>query len=212
MLSHHLDLCGEYRELIFIDDASDDGSSELLSKLAPRVRIKKLISNVGVGKAFYAGAIDAKGKYVLFLPVDCILSVKALNQLILKIKNDRCDVLMFRKMYDTKKALFLYRELQNYLLLKVFRVASWTNGICVHSDLVGELEPAVQFSFLCDLEFSKRLKKFQWKVIDSSICVSVRRYINDGILSRIGINGLILFLWFFKLSSNDNLKKFYSKK
>ncbi len=57
-------------EIIVVDNASDDGSVELLKKKYPRVQTIFNKDNLGYGKANNQGIKKAKGKYVLLLNSD----------------------------------------------------------------------------------------------------------------------------------------------
>lgn len=57
-------------EVIFVDNASSDGSVEFVREAYPAVTIIKNTSNLGVGGAFNRGITYAKGKYVALLNND----------------------------------------------------------------------------------------------------------------------------------------------
>jgi GT2 family glycosyltransferase len=72
-------------EIIVVDNASEDGSCEYLSKLAARNRKIELVKNsenVGFAKANNLGTQKAKGKYVLFLNSDTLIKNNLLLEMI----------------------------------------------------------------------------------------------------------------------------------
>lgn len=68
-----MDLLGSSYELIFVDDGSTDGSTELIRRLAeddPRIRMVILDENHGQSAAFHAGFERAQGEVVVTLDAD----------------------------------------------------------------------------------------------------------------------------------------------
>lgn len=70
------------KEIIVIDNASDDGSIELISEKFPSVILIRNNVNVGFGKAVNQGLAIANGKYILFSNPDCIVSEDTLVKMI----------------------------------------------------------------------------------------------------------------------------------
>jgi len=62
------------KEIIVIDNASDDGSVEVIKEKFPSVKLIENKINVGFGRANNQGLAIAKGKYILFINPDCIVS------------------------------------------------------------------------------------------------------------------------------------------
>jgi GT2 family glycosyltransferase len=60
-------------EIIIVDNASADGSQELLRNKFPNVKLIKNTENVGFGRANNLGAKYAKGKYLFLLNSDTVL-------------------------------------------------------------------------------------------------------------------------------------------
>jgi len=65
---------GEGRELIFVDNASRDGSVALLRERHPDVRLLVNDANLGFARAANRGLHEARGRYVLFLNPDAVVS------------------------------------------------------------------------------------------------------------------------------------------
>jgi hypothetical protein len=70
------------KEIIVIDNASDDGSVEAIKQKFPSVRLIENKSNVGFGKANNQGLKIAQGKYLLFINPDCIVSEDTFTKMI----------------------------------------------------------------------------------------------------------------------------------
>jgi hypothetical protein len=70
------------KEIIVIDNASDDGSIEIFKEKFPVVKLVENKVNVGFGKANNQGLAIAKGKYILFINPDCIVSEDTFDTMI----------------------------------------------------------------------------------------------------------------------------------
>lgn len=66
-------------EVIVVDDASDDGSIEMLEDYGDGINFIRMSSNGGVARARNQGASIAKGEYLLFLDGDDVLMPGALE-------------------------------------------------------------------------------------------------------------------------------------
>ena len=66
-------MSGIAREIIIVDNNSNDGSVEMIEKEYPEVILIKNMKNVGYGRANNQGIRKAKGKYVLMLNPDTII-------------------------------------------------------------------------------------------------------------------------------------------
>src|SRR5262249_345446 len=59
--------CDEDTEVIVVDDASSDGSCEILGEYGDRIKFARLPTNGGAPRARNYGASMATGDYLLFL-------------------------------------------------------------------------------------------------------------------------------------------------
>lgn len=76
------------KEIIVIDNASDDGSVEFIKEKFPSVKFIENKINVGFGRANNQGLEIAKGKFILFINPDCIVSEDTLDNMILFFDSD----------------------------------------------------------------------------------------------------------------------------
>ena len=85
-------------EVIAIDDRSPDGCGEILDEFAerdPRVRVRHLEENVGLGHARNIGLDMAAGDYVWFFDSDDYATHGAVSAIVDRLDETRPDVLVF---------------------------------------------------------------------------------------------------------------------
>lgn len=70
-------------EVILIDNASSDGSSDAIKRLSPQTIVIECNENLGFSRANNLGAEKAQGKYLLFLNSDTILLNNSIHVLFL---------------------------------------------------------------------------------------------------------------------------------
>ncbi|TQM71416.1 CDP-glycerol glycerophosphotransferase [Actinomadura hallensis] len=85
-------------EVIAVDDCSPDGCGEILDEFAerdPRVRVRHLDENVGLGPARNIGLDMATGDYVWFFDSDDYATEGAVRAICARLEETRPDVLVF---------------------------------------------------------------------------------------------------------------------
>lgn len=75
-------------EIIVVDNASADGSCEMVKEKFPDVKLIANTTNVGFSKANNLGVSQAKGKYILILNPDTVLAEDTLQKLFLFSENN----------------------------------------------------------------------------------------------------------------------------
>ena len=70
------------KEIIVIDNASDDGSVEVIKEKFPSIKLIENKINVGFGRANNQGLEIAKGKFILFINPDCIVSEDTFDKMV----------------------------------------------------------------------------------------------------------------------------------
>lgn len=84
---------GKYKtEIIVVDNASTDGSQEMLLKDFPKVYLIRNSKNLGYSKANNIGADEAKGEFLLFLNSDTLVYKDTLIKCLQFIKNKNYQV------------------------------------------------------------------------------------------------------------------------
>jgi GT2 family glycosyltransferase len=74
-------------EVVVVDNGSSDGSAERLARIG-WIRLIRLAANVGPAEARNYGVGSAKGKYVVFLDSDAVLSKSALKKLVSRMESN----------------------------------------------------------------------------------------------------------------------------
>jgi len=75
-------------EVIVVDNASTDGSPELIAERFPRIRIIRNSRNEGFGRANNRALREGRGKFILFLNTDVVLHPGALDLLLAEMAAD----------------------------------------------------------------------------------------------------------------------------
>jgi N-acetylglucosaminyl-diphospho-decaprenol L-rhamnosyltransferase len=76
------------REVIVVDNASGDGSAELVERAFPEVRLIRNAVNVGFARAVNQAIGQCAGEYILLLNPDAVLEESALAQLVALLASD----------------------------------------------------------------------------------------------------------------------------
>jgi GT2 family glycosyltransferase len=66
-------------EVLVVDNASEDGSREMVASLFPQVRLIVNSTNIGFGAGNNSALADAKGRYLLFLNSDTVVTEGAFS-------------------------------------------------------------------------------------------------------------------------------------
>lgn len=89
------------KEVIVVDNASKDGSIEMIEGYFPTVKLIKLPRNTGI-EGFNVGYINAKGKYILVLDDDSYTTADVLNKLVEKIESNEKIAVVGAQIIDPK--------------------------------------------------------------------------------------------------------------
>lgn len=113
----HLERCltklaeqrGSWDEIVVVDNASDDGSPDLVEEAFPFCRLLRLSQNVGFGAATNRGAEVAAGEYLLLLNSDAWLADGALEHLTRRLDGDaRLSLAAPRLFYPDGRPQFVW--------------------------------------------------------------------------------------------------------
>lgn len=82
------------KEVVFVDNGSSDGTSEMIEAEFPEVRIVRSENNLGFGRANNLGHQEAGGRYVLLLNCDAFIGENTLQRTVdFMEKNPGCGIL-----------------------------------------------------------------------------------------------------------------------
>jgi GT2 family glycosyltransferase len=99
----------QFDEVILIDDASSDGSLQLVERINPAVRVVKQAQNRGPGAARNAGFYRAKNDLVLFIDNDVYLEPDTATALVAHLQQHPDALLVApRVVYDAKPGVIQY--------------------------------------------------------------------------------------------------------
>lgn len=79
---------GRAHEIIVVDNASADGSRDVVAQKFPSVRWVANAANEGFAKANNRGVRESRGEYLLFLNTDTVVPAGALDRLLARLKAD----------------------------------------------------------------------------------------------------------------------------
>jgi glycosyltransferase involved in cell wall biosynthesis len=85
-------------ELILVDDASTDGSPDLLNSFAaadPRIKVTALRTNVGANHCRNLGIAQSLGRYIIFLDADDLLAPHCVHDRLAVMKGSGLDLAVF---------------------------------------------------------------------------------------------------------------------
>ena len=176
-------------EIIVVDNASTDGSADLVAHEFPRARLIRNSENVGFARANNQGLRASSGRYALLLNSDTVVRPGALASLVKFMETHpavgACSPRLVRPdgtpqpyafgedptlRYLLQRAtnqVFFHRYLHNWGC-SALQVVDWVSGACLLArreaiDQVGLLDENF-FMYLEDNDWCLRLRRAGWKI------------------------------------------------
>ena len=167
-------------EIIFVDNNSSDDSVEFVRKNFPKTRIVENRSNLGYAEGNNTGVRVAKGKYIVILNNDTILSKDWLKELIAAIEKDNSiGVVVSRGVYSESDLKFYKTITLLGYNIKLDKSSAFEHNdiffasgcsLIYRRELVDEPFDKDYFAYFEDIYLSwlLRLKGFNVKIADQS--------------------------------------------
>lgn len=131
-------------EVIVVDNHSTDGSQQMLAKHFPKVKLIKSQQNLGFGRANNLGAKQAKGKYLLFLNPDTLISPDSIKESIkLADQTSKLGALTIRLLFADSTI-----QPTGGYFPTLFRLLAWHTALDelpVLKHLIGPIHPPASF-------------------------------------------------------------------
>ncbi len=184
-------------EIIIVDDASDDGTSELLQNrcmyeiTGGTVKLIHNKKNLGVTGAKNTGAANSEGKWLLFIDSDDLLIPSTAQNLLKVLKtHDSFPIIFFRcRLLETGQLIGPYYEKSYTLTLKDF-LNIGTPGECLPVVRASVFEQSPYYSELrgCEgLTYARIIRRFGPARVEVLAVREYRTDNNDRLCSNKGI-------------------------
>lgn len=190
-------------EVIVVDGGSQDRTVEFA-----RPHAEVVFSRKGRGIQMNEGAKGARGDILFFLHGDCEIEEGALKVIEDAVRNGYVGGCLTHKIQDPR---FIFRLIESSGNIRALwrKIFYGDQGIFIRADVFRELSGFKPFPIFEDVEFSRRLRrKGRTVILRHKLYTSNRRWVRQGVLKTMMINGLLLFLYHVGCPT-DLLAKWY---
>ncbi len=214
-------------EVCVVDAGSSDGTRQILER-----HVERRSGSSGSGFRAIFGSLQApsvartvnlgldglrESDFFLVHPADCRISSSGWTALLAAVASSKMDHFVFEKSYSPQGVLlWVYSLLLNGVLLRLGRCWVWTNLPCFRFSVLQEAFGGAggrfpELGFLEDLASGRRFRErgHLMTVLPAQVQVSSRRYVRDGSLKRIILNGVITVLFFAGMRDYRKLKQIF---
>ena len=215
-------------EIIFIDDGSTDGSTNILNELKEKKNYKfllkliKLDINSGKGKAIQTGIKNSVGEYILLQDADLELDIRDAREMYDMIKDNSEIKCIFGSRYlsgKLKKNNYFFNSLigkLNFLIFNIFFAQSLSDVHCglkiLHREVVKKIKLTVN-DFGIEIDLASQVVRNNFYIYEFGVSYFFRSKSEGKKITW--IDGLKSFYYliksrFFDNSTSTNISILYS--
>lgn len=190
-------------EVVAVDDASTDGSSEILARRAaqdPRIRVYRQAKNMGKGAAIRRAVQQATGDLAIIQDSDLEYDPNDYVRMIRPILEDEADVVYGSRFAspEYRRVLFFWHSVANRFLTTISNMLTDLNltdmetGYKAFRMSVLKTIPIRSNRFGIEPELTAKVAKRRLRIYETSIRYSGRTYLEG---KKIGLKDAVAALW-----------------
>lgn len=195
------------KEIIIIDNNSNDGTKEFLKKLIPSNKYKIILQekNFGKGNSVIAGINEASGSLTVFQDADLEYEPKNFVGLINHLNEYKLDAVFGSRVKNTED--YFYYKVNRYGVIYLTKLINFlfngnftdvaTNHKLVKTEVLKKLDLKFK-GFNSDFEIASKLLKYKFKCDEIPIKYFPRKYDEGKKINKIdGIKSLLVIIYLF---------------
>ena len=207
----------DYTEIIFVDDGSNDGSSNLLVELKKKKNYKfsfkiiRLDTNSGKGKAIQIGINNSNGEYVLLQDADLELDCKDAKEMFEMISSNKDIKCIFGSRYlsgKLKKNNYFFNNLVgkiNSLIFNIFFSQSLSDVHCglkiLHRSVIEKIQLSIN-DFGIEIDLASQIVRNNFFIYEFGVSYFFRSKAQGKKITW--VDGLKSFYYLIKVRFFDN--------
>ena len=115
-----VDIAPWNKEIVVVDDASTDSTSEILRQFGDKLKVARLEKNSGKGSAVHRGLEMATGDYIIIQDADLEYHPKEFSSFLKVIDEKKSDIVYgSRNIYHVKRKNFYFQRLGVWMITKL---------------------------------------------------------------------------------------------